>query len=763
MEGDPELVLYHGAGSYTISATQNQRLLDWTFKWPENRTRELVAVLDNSDTDSTNLLSSSCNVWTSGTGALARGDLVRFSLYTTPSGGAKQEVLYGKIVELEQDHKGDLTITANCFLVNLEKLKTDKIVYANYRDDLKTTHGTVGAYYAITGLTDANILAPFVKCAFAVDDEETVIGDDYGSAQIVQSLKFYDIAQAFVAEQNALIAIKVRAALAAGQTIAVSLQEDDGTGKPAGVSLASANFSSPPLGPNDFEVSFLSSSKPLDLIPGMKYWLVFHMSVNTGGSDAYLIRDDTPPYTPQSTYSHYLLGSGPWTAVSAVTVTMSVYTTEYAEIDPEDYEFDDANNRAVLHRFPSRGFVMPQTFAVPDRGRVSYYYGTKELDDICDVLIELDTQLTGNTLGYIERPFKIYQTRGKFIADCLRELCDMYEISGSWNGYQHTLLHHYQSGVHYIRIRKRKKTTDASSYTFSHGSVAVSDDEARIISIDLRKTVKNRPASVIIIGKSPSGLPLVAARDDRALSTSVRTATGIPLVETITDDNLHTLEEVDKAAWAHLDSLGPRDQWEGSFKIAGTYPELMNLNYVEVTHGSGQIVTLNYPMLGASGLKLKVVGVVCRPNETEAQVTNQDILTVNEFNQNVRRTRTLESFQGPTDPNFAFFFNCFKDAAVTTATLWMQLCKSNGTAIDGLKRVKCTKFSNSQYNMNTYHAEFEKDNGHTVDGSSLVTRVELYNAETGGSEISEYILSTSEQFPKWTTSRIIVDFNARLS
>ncbi len=761
MEGDPTLILYHGAGSYTTSATVDQRILDWEWEWNENYPRKLTITLDNYEAGTRNLLSSSCNVWTSGVGALAIGDKLRFYLVPT-STLVNTEVIYGKIVELEQGDDGDLKITANCYLVNLENLRMDKIVYKNYRDDMKTTHGTVGAYYAVTGLTDADILTPFVHCAFAVDDEETIIGDDYGSAQTAQSLKFYDLAFAFVAEQNALIGLKVRAALAAGQTIAVSLQEDDGTGQPSGASIASANFSSPPLGPNDFEVSFLSSSKPLDLIPGMKYWLVFHMSVNTGSSDAYLIRDDTPPYTPSSSYSHYLLGSGPWTAVSDITITASVYTTEYTDIEPEDYEFDDANNRAVLKRFPSRGFVMPQTFAIPDRGRVSYYYGTKELHEIAEILIGLDPQLTASTTGYPERPFKVFQTKGKTTADCLRELCDVFEISGGWNGYQHTLLHHYASGIHYIRIRKRKKTSDASSFTFSHGDDAVMDDEVRIIRCQLRKSIRLRPASVVVVGKSPSGLPIVAARDDRALSTSFRTKTGIPLVETVTDDNIHTLEDADKAAWAYLDSVA-RDVWEGSITVAGTFPDCMDLDYTGLTHGSGQIVTVNFSPLGLSAVKMKVTGVKCRPNETEIFLNNRDILLENRFAIAAHKADRLEVFAAPTDPSSTLFFSCFKDAAVTTATLYMQLCKSNGTAIDGSKRVKCTKLSNSRYNMNTYHAEFEADNGHTLDGTSLVTRIELYNAETGGSEISEYVLSTSEQFPKWTTSRIIVDFNAKIS
>jgi hypothetical protein len=127
------------------------------------------------------------------------------------------------------------------------------------------------------------------------------------------------------------------------------------------------------------------------------------------------------------------------------------------------------------------------------------------------------------------------------------------------------------------------------------------------------------------------------------------------------------------------------------------------------------------------------------------------------------RAERSESFVAPDDPFLTMFVSGFTNTVVTTTPLYAQLEKAEDVAIDGCVPVLCTKLTNSRYNSVTYHAEFETNNGYTIDGTSIVNRVALYDAASGGDWITSISLPTSEQFPKWKTIRVIAEVHTKAS
>jgi hypothetical protein len=388
---------------------------------------------------------------------------------------------------------------------------------------------------------------------------------------------------------------------------------------------------------------------------------------------------------------------------------------------------------------------------------VSFYYETVTTNDIFTKLVGFDSDVTTNVDANSQTPYSLYQTRGKSVLECLQELGDTFNTAGGYIGWQHIV------AANRAQIRVGFRPSSAS-FTFAHGFDSTTDDELRIKSVNLKLTTNQRPASVIVIGTAANGSPIIVQRDDRALASSFRTQSRMALTTTLTDESINTLFDADRKAWQILDSVS-RGTWEGTVTVAGVYPNLFDLNAANPTYGAGGHIHLKYSPLGITDALypdgFHVKGIVLRENTTEIQVSNTDLLLFNALTDARGRAERSESFLAPDDPFTTAFVSGYY-ANVRNYTLYAQLCTADNTPIPSHSRVLCTKTSNARYNDYTYHAEFDTDNGHTVDGTP-VERIELYDDPLAGTERANYVLPVSERFPKWRTTRVIAEVHCKAS
>ena len=446
-------------------------------------------------------------------------------------------------------------------------------------------------------------------------------------------------------------------------------------------------------------------------------------------------------------------------------IDQAVYNTQ----DAKEHYFVDADDKIYLANADPITTV-DSYYGAFYRGRVGYYYGTITKEAVCDRLIQANTGLNAETDANLDRTFGVYSTRGKSILACLREVCDVFENSGSWDGYQSVFASYLNGSVPTCQVNKRKKTSDPSTYILSHGDDTANDDEHIIIGEPkLKKTNRRNYARVTVVGKGRDEEPLVCTRSDEGLSTSFwEQMKGMAETLVITDESLNSLEEVDKAAYAMLDAV-QRDVWEGSIRLSGQHKGVFDWNTSSDTYGSGNIITLNWSPLGISATKFKVKGMVLTPLTTEIFISNVDPALKNRLTEGWGRSVRGESFHSPVGlPGVVYGFS-YAAATITAATLYMELCDSAGTALPGQRRVLCTKYANTDYNLNVYHAEFAPGNGYssTIGG---VGQVKLYTARTGGAAANTIDLTRTvdsitvdEEVDKFKTMKLIFEVLADAS
>ena len=750
---------------YTITHAANQCIQSRTMEWTENYPRKVSVTLVNRTTDAAeNLLSSSFAGWDTGvTGALDIGDRVEYSVYPTSAPTVKTRVFYGLIVELSQSSGGILTVAASDYLEKYEYLQPSRVFYSNYRD-MKYKDWTQGTgCVTIDGVTESNIVWPAVNIAFAWTDVQSDLTATYSDIEpLWDGADAWYNAQLFEAKGNGLIglAFSVTADDVGTQGTVKAAIQADSNGLPSGTDLGYGEAIIT-LGDHideEYQIDFTDAAgEPITLTKGRSYWVVWSTEMTDAVHVSIVTNHNLAANAYTDTYWWKQRPAGAWTeSTSDYNFELVLDFAEYEDVNVADYYFDSGASTIVVKQI--QDITTVGTYYDLYRGRVSYYYGTVSTENLFDKLIALEPTMTANTDSNLDTTLSIYQTRGKSVGECLRELGDTFETTGTYSGYQHAIAHYESGGTHYVKVGFRPST---QSKTFSHGADGSTDDELRLTSVDLKRTTAMRPASVMVIGKSTDGSPLICQRDDRAMSTSFRTKSKLDLLTTLTDESLTTLSEVNRKAWQLLDSY-TRGTWEGTIVVAGVYPDLFDLNTASATYGAGGHILLNYSPLGISNGEFHVKGIVLHENTTEIQITNEDLLVLNVFTDARGRAERSEAFTAPDDPQEFVFVSGFYDDVETLDTLYAQLCSADNTPITGSFRVLCTKFaSRSAYNTNTYHAEFELENGHTTDGSTLITQIELYDAATGGTEHAYITLSTGERVPKWRTTKVIAEVHTK--
>ena len=760
------LKLTHGAGYVEYRGTgSTNRMLSWELQVNENHPKKLTLLLSNGMTTTTeNLLSSSCAVWSSGTGALARGDAVRFGLYQ--SDGSTVDVRFdGYITDIKALPAGKLQIVCVDPSARLDYEHRTLTHGANYRDQVIKAVSTSQGLLYMSGVSEADVVEPFAFVGYAHTETRVALGDGNNSTDHAMTDQDDWVAQPFIAEGDGMLGFKVRITtdvyrdkdtLGAIDSLKCYIRMDDDNspgrtiwqpvgGKIYGLDICHVD--------DTFEVETISSNEPLRLVKGQRYWLEFGMWYDNLDPNAEVTveaEDADTTESPVNAYKYAVGGAAAaWESGQVLDVTLDF--CDYEEIPRDQYKFYpvidwlDFNTEKGLTALSSPSYTYY-------RGKLSFYYGTITKEQLCQRLIEANTGLLKDLSTSLDRTFGVYSTRGKSLGDCLREIMDVYENSGSWDGYQSVMAHYMDgSSIHRLKVGKRKKTSDSATYILSSPLDRSNTDEHLVMAggMNLRQTNKMKYARVLVTGKSPNGDPIVVTRSDQAKSTSFWDQMhGLAETMVVNDENIQTLEEADKMAYRLLDAVN-RDDWEGQLQLSGQHDDMFEWTTNDVSYGSGEIITLYWSKLGISNEKFKVKQMILRPYTTTIYVSNEDPLLRNKMTEGWGRAERTEGFLAPVGTPEVIYGSSYTGTTITTATLYMELCDSSGTALDGSQRVLCTKLSSTDYNLNVYHAEFPAGNGHssTIGG---VGQIKLYDDKLTGSLIATVDLTR-------TVSSIVID------
>jgi len=763
--------LDNGTGTITFRENDSNQVLDYEHQRDENFASRLIVAVDNATPiAANNLLNSSCALWSAGTAALQMGDLIRFGLYQ--SDGSTVDVKFdGVITEISHAGDGVIIIEAYDYLKRAEYTKPTYTHGANYLDESIKAITNTGSVRYIGGVTESDIVSPLVKVGFAHTDYKIVLTGDADQANDISTATHY-VDQAFIAHTDHFLGCRFRWStdwgIGGSINLTLTLYRDDDNTKGAvidteTVALTQVADSSPT------DVEFSDSNTPVRLIKGQKYWMEIkctsvvlaggtHFSITSKDDSVDALEYGLQGATEDSWVTEFYHESGGGrTSVPGEILDIRFHFTDYEELDQKDYWFDDANDRIYLWNQENGINIVEGEYYTINRGLVSYYYGTITKEALCDRLIQANTGMNAETDTNLDKTFGVFSTRGKSILECLQEVCDVYEDSGSWSGYQSVMASYLDgSGYPTLQVNKRKKTSDAATYIISHGKDTANDDEHIIIEggCQLKKTTKQKYAKVTVVGKSLDGEPLVCTRTDEALSASFfGQMLGMAEWLVVTDESLNSLDEVNRAAYALLDAV-VRDSWEGTIRLSGQHEDMF---------------TLNYSPLGISATKFKVKSMVLRPVETEIYITNTDSVLENRLTEGWGRARRSESFLSPVGQPEVIYGCSYYDGIITTATLYAELCDSSGTALTNQERVLCTRYLNVNYNATTYHAEWIAGNGYssTIGG---VGQIKLYTTKTGGAasftiDLTRTVnnITVDEEVDKFKSTKLIFEILADAS
>jgi len=740
--------------------TQTSKLMDYEYLHAENLPKQLKVVLSNAEVGATLNLLSSGFVWSNGTtGAVDLGCYVLCQLAPNTT-GAVAPIFFGTITDVQPDAaKGTLTLICKEVSNRFEGIKSNKLIFTNYRDQLP-----IDVYGTQITLPDSPVALPLVSVSMFTIQSMVDSANPASSTpdSDSQSLAVGQVCLPFIAQddycQSAAIYIKGDGTTT---TWVLGIMADNGIDLPNGTWLCYCSnqtiSSSSPYTYFPVALDGALSGGLTKLTKGAKYWLV--IGKVSGAGNSYVGIEDTPSLTDGiSNYYKYWNGSS-YTTVNGKTINARMWYGHQNTIPPTDYSFAPSTGIITINKWPSS--IYGNSNAAHNLwGQVSYYYTLVYALEVATELTALsqplstDAPIQSSVSMNFNKTFPLWRVGNNFVGASIRELCDNFCYQGGL--YQGALGCYNSSwspaGNNILKWSRRQSLADAPYLTLSNPPA--SDDQSRIISFaNFRKTAK-RPISVMVIGQDASGLPIVAHRDDRELGlASLQVMAKQFTTEYITDSNIQTLQQADEIARARLD-LNVRNVWEGEITISGTYPNLLDIDPTSSTFGSGKNIQLTYPTLGLSGQILHVKQVRCTPNTTIIQVSNFDMLIQNRYNLAYDSASRSQTILAPTDTSTNVFAKFMSNVMVTTGrTMTMALLRSDGVAITS--QVPTTWFWDKIRKTVVYHAEFEAGNGTTTDvPATWVNKAQLYAGEPSVNAA----LGSGYSFPKWSGTRVIVDF-----
>ena len=784
---DYELIIYGGSGSVTYSRSTTSRVEALEVEMAENYAWKARFSLDNNEARASteNFLNSACAVWSSGTGAIALGSLVKVSLYPTSDPSTKTQILYGFVTSLKQEGQS-LKVEVCNYLKRLEVQKPMKMIYSAYRDKYPLDHSEVESCNTIEGL-DAGLHSPPVSVGFFNSDWVCQYADawEHANYESAEALPTYDIAVQFMANAGTgtdlewanrpadadlaefigvyriLFAVHAIDAGVHSFDLQVGIQGDD-DGEPDGTYIGSGTYSYPTPGGTE-DVLMLNGNQPCIIRKGVKYWVVWHITAidRDSASDHVHLNGYNGNYTLEGS-NGYWYSFGGWTQKTGKMIDFALDFTQLIDMSFDDVVYDATNNRYTLLRNSGEKNDVATTYWDSFyRGVVSYFYNTVTAQTIMETLIGLDSSLTASVSSDCGTTWAMYRLKGKSILDGLRDVADVVDDSGgTFNGRQYGFQHYWNGSTNYIIVGYRYNLSDSALFSFAH-RIDTTEALARIISVSLKQVSEERPSAVMVIGQGSNGEPLAVFRTDEAKSGSFRTSSKLPTTVVINDRELKTTQMCSDRAYAVLDKYA-RGSWEGSILVDGIYPDVFNLTNTPYAFGSGGIVSLTYTPIGiTSATKFKVTSVVVNvfKNTSEIHLNNYDILIENSIKATKQTTERFEQVT-PEDMEASLFFPCYDDAHPAIATYFIGLIDSGGSVLGD--RIQATYFANSSYNAEHYTAVFPPGES-TTSGGAKVAKVRLYSLETGGTYYAEYVLTSAEQFEKFSTQTLIIDLMTKAS
>lgn len=780
-----ELVLTHGSGTLTISDSNNSAwMMTRSWEWSQNQSKRVKFILNNNSlVAAENLLSGSFDGWSTGTGALSIGDKVDYKVqkhdFTTGVLSWQDYMFHGFVTNIKNLGDGRIEMTAQDWLHRYDNLFVPQTYFANYHDRTRCAQDWDSDGYIFLNLPSTGGHWPGVLVEFACDDEVFKFGtesDWNGDGNSTEMNALNDaVAAPFIAETDGTYGWCFWGAWdygSTGWTVRVSIQTDN-AGAPSGTEVCYGTYTpTGGAGGSNFVKGYWYESGT-DFInyltKGKKYWMVWKFTSWSTGAKLNIQRLSTSEYTDWDTHPRYFenIASEGWhEAANQYNLCGGIVTINYEIVEPDDYEFD-GDHHLKLWTLP--GTMHPEGMASyygshVMRGRVSYYYNVFDVQPVLEGLIHMDNECEHSLDAYVDYDIPLYRTRGKNIGDCLRELVELRlnDKSGTDTPYQGTLGHYWNGSTNYIVIGRRISLNEGYTpvKTFAHYLEASADEEGRIITANLQMVAEGRPGLVIVKGKGMGGSTVIAAADDRAVDGSWYNKNKIHPTKSVYDESLNTPQQVRDRAFALL-RYTQRDIWEGQLIVSGVYPQLLR-NSTAATDGamSGEIIHIEYAPLAIDG-DFRVTGLVCKENTTEIQVTNRDILYENYLLGSASTANKSEAFLSPDDPQETLYFVGYKNIWPDTVNLWMQLQDTDDGEIT--PRIKCSFWSNSEWNTCYYQAWFPTDCGYCTDHP--IYKCVMWTAASGGSIQDTFNIDdqcgVSYRFWKRSTTGVLVELHYR--
>ena len=173
---------------------------------------------------------------------------------------------------------------------------------------------------------------------------------------------------------------------------------------------------------------------------------------------------------------------------------------------------------------------------------------------------------------------------------------------------------------------------------------------------------------------------------------------------------------------------------------------------------------IHYSPLGISATKMKVMGMVLRPCDTEIWVNSVDTALQNKLSDGWGRLKMAEAFLSPVGFAETICLQMYDGFVITDDPAYIGFADNTGTEMTGW-RAPCTIYANTDYNLRTYHAESEV--GHSP-GNAPIECLKLWDAVEGGSAVGSLDLNRTvssieidNRFNKFYKSRVVVDYNCK--
>ena len=773
------------AGVITFEEGSDNRIVDYSLTFEENHALELNVQLSNPNLDpDQNILSSSCALWSGGvTDNLEEGDEIEFGIYES-DGITVTRKFYGTIHQIL--NAGSRNITLKCFdkLKRLDRTRYDTIIFDRYRDRLGLNQNLVNGYYrAICGDADRSmqrVLYANGEIERNLTNSGWVLNSPYMDNTSEQ------VAQPFIAESEGLTRISINYSVSSFIVgpytkpisrfkVEIHADVDD---EPSGTPIFTT-YVSPAIIESDVRINIdtRTGSIPLALAKDYKYWVVIYPE-----DDSIIgwlqIKTCYKPDDYVCDYYKYTTDGSTWNTGSGDAVLdFDFYFGTYVEKTADQYIDDQTNNYLYILGEKDKPDGISTYFNASYLIYANYFFMTVSSEEVFKRLIKLNTGLKEDVSSNADREMYLYRSEGKTVGDCMREMLDLYEISGTDSGYQRVMGHYYSGGVHYCKVSKRKNISDTHDVLYSHPEDRSTDSEHYIIGQPkLRRSTLQKYAKVRVVGKSTNNEPVIAVVSDEASSSSYfDKLEGSSEIMDIYDQNINNVNDAFKEAYRLMDAV-QRGLWEGEITLSGKH-FLWDGEELSSTFMSGDIIKLYWKPLGISDVKFKVKSCTVGRFKTTVYVNNKDPVLYNRITNALGSMKETNSFTSPK--NIVSFENVdvFQDAVIDTNTLYMGLYDQDDKLLPGMYKVECTKIessdhSSNSYNMNVYNAKFKPGNGWMDNTGDYVKYVKLFTAQKGGSPIANgtfTLVDSSLTYPidlrvhKRIDTTVVVNFRCKAS